>query len=618
MKNKITILAAVGAVGIGLIVASAAYAATPTFTASYTGNGDYVQINVNGDPNSSVVLNNQFQMQALGTTNSSGSFSVTLSTAQYNIAPGSVVSVTVNGQTSNSIQWPYTSTTGSFSLNQTSLSLVSGQSSVITASTAGPFFVSSNSNPSVANVGINGSQITVTANTTGNTNVSICLVSNTASCSTVSVIVNSSGSSSQSVYFSQNNITIPFGQSMTIAVSGGTGVYTIVNNSNSTSVSANISGSVLSLIASNVSGSSAITVCSSNMSSCGVVNVTVGSASSGSSLTLSQTNPVIGVGQSVTVSIIGGVVPYYVSSNSNSSVVSASITSNTMTLSAIATGSANVTICSSNGTACGTVYVTVNVSASGLTLNPANVTLTAVNQSATAQINGSGSFYVSSNSNPSAASAAISGANLIISANGAGTTNIGICSNSGQCGTFAATVSLGGSAAPSASSPVTFTEVISVGQTLSLLLSGGQPPYSLSPTSNAFAGMTLNSTILTLSGIAAGNTSINVCSANGACTPLSISVTAAISTASGTPSGNTTPSSGGTSYLFTTFISRGDKGATVTALQRKLTSLGFYSGPVTGYFGDLTFTAVKAFQSANNISPVGYVGPSTRSVLNSR
>jgi hypothetical protein len=75
-------------------------------------------------------------------------------------------------------------------------------------------------------------------------------------------------------------------------------------------------------------------------------------------------------------------------------------------------------------------------------------------------------------------------------------------------------------------------------------------------------------------------------------------------------------SSTATSYNFTEFLSVGSQDAQVTALQERLTADGLYSGPITGYFGTLTEVAVGKFQAANGIAVKGYVGPSTRAVLN--
>ena len=70
---------------------------------------------------------------------------------------------------------------------------------------------------------------------------------------------------------------------------------------------------------------------------------------------------------------------------------------------------------------------------------------------------------------------------------------------------------------------------------------------------------------------------------------------------------NTTP--------FTHTLARGWTGEEVTTLQATLTTLGFYTGEVTGYFGSLTEAAVKSLQAQNNLAAVGVVGPQTRGLL---
>lgn len=55
----------------------------------------------------------------------------------------------------------------------------------------------------------------------------------------------------------------------------------------------------------------------------------------------------------------------------------------------------------------------------------------------------------------------------------------------------------------------------------------------------------------------------------------------------------------------------GSSGDTVNQIQSRLTSLGFYSGPITGYYGELTEEAVRKFQAANGLSVDGVVGPAT-------
>jgi peptidoglycan hydrolase-like protein with peptidoglycan-binding domain len=56
----------------------------------------------------------------------------------------------------------------------------------------------------------------------------------------------------------------------------------------------------------------------------------------------------------------------------------------------------------------------------------------------------------------------------------------------------------------------------------------------------------------------------------------------------------------------------------VSALQDFLSAKGFLNSEPTGYFGLLTFAAVKNYQSASGISPTGFVGPLTRASIKAK
>ncbi|MFA6353841.1 MAG: peptidoglycan-binding domain-containing protein, partial [Candidatus Paceibacterota bacterium] len=61
----------------------------------------------------------------------------------------------------------------------------------------------------------------------------------------------------------------------------------------------------------------------------------------------------------------------------------------------------------------------------------------------------------------------------------------------------------------------------------------------------------------------------------------------------------------------------GMKGCDILELHNKLTTLGFYKGPIDDKFGRLLLPAVKAFQKANPPLKVdGIVGPLTKAILN--
>jgi peptidoglycan hydrolase-like protein with peptidoglycan-binding domain len=63
-------------------------------------------------------------------------------------------------------------------------------------------------------------------------------------------------------------------------------------------------------------------------------------------------------------------------------------------------------------------------------------------------------------------------------------------------------------------------------------------------------------------------------------------------------------------------LQRGDRGSEVSALQTRLTSLGCYSGEVTGTFGPQTEAGVKFCQQQFNLTADGIAGSQTMAALN--
>ncbi len=163
------------------------------------------------------------------------------------------------------------------------------------------------------------------------------------------------------------------------------------------------------------------------------------------SVTLSQTNLTLGYNQSGNVTIYGGNGGYYVSSNSNLSIVSASVSGSTLNLNTYnTTGNSTLTVCSYNNTGCATLYVYVQsnsnynqptyFSQSSININ--------VGQGMAVTIYGSGSYTISSNSNPTAISSLVNGSilNVYGSAPGSGTLNVCSTSGNGGCASLYVTV----------------------------------------------------------------------------------------------------------------------------------------------------------------------------------
>jgi hypothetical protein len=262
-------------------------------------------------------------------------------------------------------------------------------------------------------------------------------------------------------------------------------------------------------------------------------------------------------------------------------------------------------------------------------------------QSQNISISGSGGYYVSSNSSPSIATAAISGSSLVVSAVSFGGDNITVCQDSSTCSTVYISVSGSGSTPTSTALPtlssMTITSTnnngnfLGSGSTLTIAFSSNQ---TLSSPYVTIAGQRL-----TANGGGSGPYSVNytVSGSEGASIPLTIGLqnpsnninpvyfviggnsvpaTPVISTPT-TVVSVVTPTATASSYSFVNPLTVGATGADVTALQQRLTSDGIYSGPITGYYGSLTEAAVEAFQTKHDLTPLGNVGPNTRALLNS-
>ena len=705
-------------------VGLSALAATPTLFFGTSTDGNTVPVTVNGDANSSVLFfytattGSGLHLAPIGMTNASGNLATTVSASQYSIAPSTVAYVTVNGQQSAQLSWPIlnSSAVGTLSLSQSSLTLSPGQQSYVTVTNSlagGSIFISTNSNPSVASATISGSQVIITANSgtaSGSSVITVCAQTNAANCASVYVSVqgNYSGTTgSQTISFNQNNVSLPYGQTMTVLVSGnggysvtntfntsvvrasitgnaviltgyssgtanlnicesdgkcailyvtvtspynqitfdqstvtlsagqsqtvqpqgGTGYY-ISSNSNASAASASITGASVLIFANNP-GTTSITVCGTGTaaSQCGVISVTVTGAASSSAnssnapVTFSQTNLSLSAGQSQTVTAIGSG-NYAISSNSNASVVSATLSGSAITVQGINPGTASITVCQ-NGILCGTFFVTVtgNVSGStsGLSFANNSVSLSAGTNQLVA-IYGSGSFVISSNTNPSIASAAISGTNVIVSAINPGTTNVTVCiQNTTTCAAF--TVTVGGTSIQALTfSPSSLTLAPGQGQPVQVYGSGNY--FISNDTNSSVATAAISGNGFIVNALNLGTANITVCQNGTQCGTLPVMVenpqpvisTPVVSTPAYVPPVSDVITSN--TYRFTLALRSGSKGAEVHELQKKLKALGYYSYAITGTYGPITVKAVKAFQKAEKLSQLGSVSPGTRAALN--
>ena len=513
--------------------APSALAATPTLTFTAGTNGDSVTVAVSGGGAGSGVILSYTKTNVgpsllyLGSTNANGGFSTEVSASQYGISADSAVSVTVNGQQSNTATWPSQTANGTFNLSQTALVLSVNQSSSFSVNnqTGYPVYLSNNSNPPIANVNISGNQVTVTGLSNGSTVITLCAQGSSSNCASAYVTV---GNSSQALTFSQSTVTVAPNQSFPVTVSGGTGSYSVLNNSNSALVQSSVSGSVVTLTANSTTGTSAVTVCSSDMSSCGIINVTVSSTANASPVTLSQTSPTLLVGQSLNVAISGGSsTAYYVSSNSNSNVVTASVSGTNLVLYGSSAGTATVTVCASSGS-CGWLTATVNYAASGgpIQLSQSSLSLLA-GQVLSVTVSGGTAPYSLGANTGSVVQATINGNVLTLSGIGAGYKLLSVCSAGGACTSLAVTVNASGS-----SSTLTFSQnnlSLPVGAAAAVTLSGNGGYYVSNSSSQNVASVQITNNIALVSALAVGNTNVSICQTGGQCSILFVGVTSGTS-----------------------------------------------------------------------------------------
>jgi hypothetical protein len=138
------------------------------------------------------------------------------------------------------------------------------------------------------------------------------------------------------------------------------------------------------------------------------------------------------------VNVYGGNGTYYISNSSNSGIASANISGSTVNVYGYnTTGNSTFTVCSYNNSGCATLYVSVqaNYNNNQPTYFSQSTVNLSVGQGQAITVYGSGSYNISSNSNPTAISALVSGniLNVYGSAPGSGTLNICSTSGSGGC-----------------------------------------------------------------------------------------------------------------------------------------------------------------------------------------
>jgi peptidoglycan hydrolase-like protein with peptidoglycan-binding domain len=358
----------------------------------------------------------------------------------------------------------------------------------------------------------------------------------------------------------------------------------------------------------------------------------------GGNISLSQTSLVLSVGQNMIV-VASVSSQLSIASNSNPTAASATVSSNQVNISALAIGSTNISVCAA-GIGCGSISVTV--ASSGLSVPPniyINQNRATINpgQSLAVGISGSGSYYVSNNSNPGVAVGVMNGSSLTVTGLSSGTTVLSLCASSTNgssnvCIPLTITVLVSTSTDTTTLKTISFSQsqpTLTKGQILNDVITGSASKmFSIKSNSNpTIVGAGINGTDVVIEGLGIGGSNISVCEYGGVCgniyayiqTPGVVSAPT-VPVQTNTPTTTSTPHASSTSpalaFTFSTYLHPGLTNTSVSLLQTLLVQKGYLNHVVTGFYGQSTKDAVMKLQRANSIEALGVVGPATRTLLN--
>lgn len=166
-----------------------------------------------------------------------------------------------------------------FSQNVVSVNAGDTTSVTVSGGVGSSYVITANSNPTAVTASINASSniINLAGNAVGSAIIGVCSSSANTTCANLAVTVKAA---LLPIYFSQNNVALTTGQSLTISITGGNDASKVIStNSNAAVASASIAsgGSLITVTGGTATGSTAITICSSSTAynnNCATLNIT--------------------------------------------------------------------------------------------------------------------------------------------------------------------------------------------------------------------------------------------------------------------------------------------------------------------------------------------------------
>jgi len=305
-----------------------------------------------------------------------------------------------------------------------------------------------------------------------------------------------------------DGLVLPAGTAQTFQIRGGVPPYSAATP-NAAIVGAAVSGSSLVLTGLNASTSAVSVVVQDSKGASVTVGVTISGPGGATPVALFSTadaGVTLRVGTSADYLVGGGTTPYLAPASSNSSVAIATLTGGNLKIIAVSSGTASISVRDSVG---GTVSIPVTVQNPALAVNPAAGT-GSVGDLLTFNITGGVPFTLASgvqtyaliNTNPSLATASISGSTVTVRLVAAGTAALTLSDSEGKAIALAVTIT---NAVPNfriAPSALTISEDYATA--IPLVITGGSGTYTAFSSNSVVAPVTITGSTISVGGGSAG------------------------------------------------------------------------------------------------------------------
>ena len=416
-----------------------------------------------------------------------------------------------------------------FTTAPSSITFLSGAASGVYSISGGVApYAASSSNASVASVSVSGASFKITPGLVGS--ATVLVIDSAGTKIEITTTVGSNAQVSALRTTSASAITLGNGGSGTFSVAGGVAPY-VTSSSNTAVASTGISGTTLSIVGGQLSGTAQVLVIDA-VGTQVVISVTVGSVAAQALFTSAPSTVTLSSGGGFASFVVGGGMPTYAASSSNTAVASASMSGTTLNISAGVVGSATILVLDSLGAKVEialTVGSTAEVSPFRTTA-PSTVAL-GTSRTASYLISGGVAPYLTSSSNPGLVVSGIAGNTVSITSNqAAGIAQVLVIDAVGTQVSIAVTVSAT-STLPLYTSAPTAVTMASGAAPATFIVGGGVAPYTVSSSNVSNATASVNSTTLTVTSVSVGPSTISVFDAQGAKVEFTVTVgTSAVTT----------------------------------------------------------------------------------------